>query len=169
MGDMGLGFLYVREDLLDGLPRIQYGFRQLARMEYHVFPHDPAGDTVMDWTASPTAGGHFEVGTVSNTTAACLTHSLDYIMRIGVENIQAHRVPMLRRLHTEIPRLGFQPMTPADSVSPIVTFSKEDIRPLAAKLRQAKIDVAVYPHRIRISPSVYNDQSDIEKLLAALT
>jgi selenocysteine lyase/cysteine desulfurase len=60
-------------------------------------------------------------------------------------------------------------MTPADSVSPIVTFSKEDMRPLAAKLRQAKIDVAVYPHRIRISPSVYNDQSDIEKLLAALT
>src|SRR5215471_1739589 len=31
MGDMGLGFLYVREDLLDGLPRTQYGFRQLTR------------------------------------------------------------------------------------------------------------------------------------------
>jgi selenocysteine lyase/cysteine desulfurase len=168
MGDMGLGFLYVREDLLDGLPRTQYGFRQLARMDYHVFPHDPPGDTVMDWTASPTAGGHFEVGTVSNTTAACLTHSLEYLMRIGVENIQAHRVPMLRRLQTELTRLGFQPMTPAGSVSPIVTFSKEDMRPLAARLRQAKIDVAVYPHRLRISPSVYNDQSDIDKLLAVL-
>jgi selenocysteine lyase/cysteine desulfurase len=168
MGDMGLGFLYVREDLLDGLPRTQYGFRQLARMDYHVFPHDPPGDAVMDWTAAPTAGGHFEVGTVSNTTAACLTHSLDYLMRIGVENIQAHRVPMLRRLQTELPRLGFQPMTPADSVSPIVTFSKEDMRPVAARLRQAKIDVAVYPHRLRISPSVYNDQSDIDKLLGAL-
>jgi selenocysteine lyase/cysteine desulfurase len=169
MGDMGLGFLYVREDLLDGLPRTQYGFRQLARMDYHVFPHDPPGDTVMDWTALPTAGGHFEVGTVSNTTAACLTHSLDYLMRIGVENIQAHRMPMLRRLHTELPRLGFQPMTPADSVSPIVTFAKDDMRPLAARLRQAKIDVAIYPHRLRISPSVYNDQSDIDKFLAVLT
>jgi selenocysteine lyase/cysteine desulfurase len=169
MGDMGLGFLYIREDLLDGLPRTQYGFRQLARAEYHIFPHDTPGDSVMDWAATPTAGGHFEVGTVSNTTAACLTHSLDYIMRIGVENIQIHRLPMLRRLQTELPRFGFQPMTPADSVSPIVTFSKEDMRPLAAKLRQAKIDVAVYPHRIRISPSVFNDEADIDKLLAALT
>jgi selenocysteine lyase/cysteine desulfurase len=169
MGDMGLGFLYVREDLLDGLPRTQYGFRQLARMEYHVFPHDPPGEAVMDWAASQTAGGHFEVGTVSNTTAACLTHSLDYIMQIGVEKIQAHRLPMLRRLHIELPRLGFHPMTPADSVSPIVTFAKEEMRPLAAKLRQAKIDVAVYPHRIRVSPSVYNDQADIEKLLETLS
>jgi selenocysteine lyase/cysteine desulfurase len=169
MGDMGLGFLYVREDLLDGLPRTQYGFRQLARMEYHAFPYDPPGDAVMDWTASPTAGGHFEVGTVANTTAACLSHSLDYIMQIGVENIQAHRLPMIRRLQTELPRLGFQSMTPTDSVSPIVTFTKEDMRPLAAKLRQARIDVAVYPHRLRISPSVYNDQSDIDRLLAAVT
>jgi selenocysteine lyase/cysteine desulfurase len=169
MGDMGLGFLYVREDLLDGLPRPQYGFRQLTRMEYHIFPNDPPGGAVMDWTAAPTAGGHFEVGTVSNTTAACLTHSLDYIMQFGVENIQAHRQPMLRRLQAELPRLGFQPMTPADSVSPIVTFAKEDMRPLADRLKQAKIDVAVYPHRIRISPSVYNDQADIEKLLEALS
>ena len=169
MGDMGLGFLYVREDLLDGLPRTQYGFRQLTRVEYHVFPNDPAGDAVMDWTAAPTAGGHFEVGTVSNTTAACLTHSLDYILQLGVENIQAHRRPMLRRLQAELPRLGFQPMTPADSVSPIVTFAREDMRPVAGRLKQAKIDVAVYPHRIRISPSVYNDQADVEKLLEALS
>jgi selenocysteine lyase/cysteine desulfurase len=123
----------------------------------------------MDWTAAPTAGGHFEVGTVSNTTAACLTHSLDYIMQLGVENIQAHRRPMIRRLQAELPRLGFQPMTPGDSVSPIVTFAKEDTRPLAARLKRAKIDVAVYPHRIRISPSVYNDQADIDKLLEALS
>jgi selenocysteine lyase/cysteine desulfurase len=169
MGDMGLGFLYVREDVLDGLPRSQYGFRQLTRMDYHVFPGDPPGDGVMDWTASPTAGGHFEVGTVSNTTAACLTHSLDYIAQIGVENIQAHRLPLLRRLQSELPRLGFQPMTPAGSVSPIVTFAKEETRPFADRLKRAKIDVAIYPHRIRISPSVYNDQADIDKLLEALS
>ena len=80
-----------------------------------------------------------------------------------------HTWRRLRRLHTEFPRLGFQSMTPTDSVSPIVTFSNENMRPLAAKLRQAKIDVAVYPHRIRMSPSVYNDQSDIARLLAALS
>ena len=168
MGDMGLGFLYVREDLLDRLQRSQYGFRQLTRMEYHAFPYDPPGEAVMDWTQSNDAGGHFEVGTVSNTTLACLTYSLDYIQRVGVENIQAHRQPLLRRLQKELPGLGFEPMTPADSTSPIVTFAKKDMGAIGQRLKRANVDVAVYPHRIRISPSVYNDQADIDKLLDAV-
>jgi selenocysteine lyase/cysteine desulfurase len=169
MGDMGLGFLYVREDHLERLRRSQYGFRQLTGFEYHVFPHDPPGHAVMDWTPARDAGGHFEVGTISNTTVACLTHSLDYIQRIGVENIQAHRLPLLRRLQKEMPKLGFEPMTPPDSVSPIVTFAKKDLQAATERLRRAKVDIAVYPHRVRISPSVYNDQADVDKLLDALS
>src|SRR5262249_44967206 len=157
-----------REDLLDGLPRPQYGFRQLSQMQYHVFPHDPPGDAVMDWTPSRSAGGHFEVGTVSNTTAACLTFSLDYILQLGMESIQAHPLPLLRKLQTELPRLGFEPMTPDGSTSPIATFAIADTRDVAARLKRAGIDIAVYPHRIRVSPSVYNDQADIDKLLEAL-
>lgn len=169
MGDMGLGFLYVREDLLDRLPRSQYGFRQLSEVEYHVFPHDRPGPAVMDWTSSASAGGHFEVGTVSNTTAACLNYSLDYILQLGVENIQAHRQPLLSRLQKELPRLGFQAMTPVDSKSPIVTFAKGDTGRVSSRTKQAGIDIAVYPHRIRISPSVYNDLGDVDRLLEALS
>lgn len=168
MGDMGLGFLYVREDLLPGLQRSQYGFRQLASMQYHAFPYDPPGDAVMDWSPSPDAGGHFEVGTVSNTTIAALSYSLNYIKQIGIENIQAHRQPFLRTLQKELPALGFEPMTPTNSTSPIVTFVKKDMKETAARLKRANVDVAVYPHRVRISPSVYNDQADIDKLLEAL-
>jgi len=169
MGDMGLGFLYVREDRLDRIQRSQYGFRQLERIEYHVFPYDPPGEAVMDWTQASGAGGHFEVGTVSNTTAACLSYSLDYIQRLGVETIQAHRQPLLTRLQREMPRLGFQAMTPPESTSPIVTFAKEDTKEVSQRLRRAHIDIAVYPHRVRISPSVYNEQSDVDKLLEALS
>jgi selenocysteine lyase/cysteine desulfurase len=168
MGDMGLGFLYVREDLLDRIQRTQYGYRQLSKMQYHVFPHDPPGDAIMDWTQSPDAAGHFEVGTISNTTVACLLFSLNYIKKLGVENIQSYRQPMLRRLEAEMPRLGFEPMTPHGSTSPITTFAKKDTREIAQRLRRANVDIAVYPNRIRISPSVYNDQKDIDKLLEAL-
>jgi selenocysteine lyase/cysteine desulfurase len=35
-------------------------------------------------------------------------------------------------------------------------------------LRRANVDIAVSPNRIRISPSIYNDQKDIDKLLDAL-
>lgn len=168
MGDMGLGFLYVREDLLERLHRSQYGYRQLSQLQYHVFPYDPPGESVMDWAQAKDAAGHFEVGTVSNTTVACLSYSLNFIKQVGVENIQAYRQPLLQRLQKEIPRLGFEPMTPVESTSPIVTFAKKDTKEIAQKLKRANIDIAVSPHRIRISPSVYNDQTDIDKLLEAL-
>ena len=169
MGDMGLGFLYVREDLLDRLRRSQYGFRQLARVQYHTFPYDPPGDAVMDWTQATDAGGHFEVGTVSNATLACLSHSLDYIKQLGVENIQAYRQALLHRLQKELPPLGFEPMTPLESTSPIVTFAKKDTQEVSRRLRRAKVDISVYEHRVRISPSVYNDQADIDRFLEALS
>jgi len=172
MGDMGLGFLYVREELLGKrLRRVQYGFRQLPRVEYHAFPYDPPGDRVMDWTQASDAGGYFEVGTISNTTVACLSHSLEWIKQMGVEKIEAHRLPLLDRLQKELPRLGFEPMTPVGSRSPIVTFAfgpGKDAAQLTGRLKQAKVDIAVYDHRIRVSPSVYNDRTDVDKLIAAL-
>jgi selenocysteine lyase/cysteine desulfurase len=169
MGDMGLGFLYVRADRLERLARTQYGFRQMAKVEYHVFPYDPPGENVMDWTQVKGAGGYFEVGTVSNATLACLTYSLDYLLELGVERIQAYRQPLMARLHKELPRLGFEPMTAADSRSPIATFAKKGAGSLSGRLKDAKVDIAVYDHRVRISPSVYNDAADIEKLLDALS
>ncbi len=169
MGDMGLGFLYVREDRLERVKRSQYGFRQLTAMDYHIFPHDPPGEAVFEWKQAKDAGGHFEVGTVSNTTLAALDHSLSFLQFVGIDRIQAHKLPLLRRLQQEVPRLGFEPMTPNDSTSPIVTFAKKDVgATLSDRLKQAKVDIAVYPHRVRVSPSVYNEMADIEKLLENL-
>src|SRR5260370_40010788 len=96
----------------------------------------------MDWTAATDAGGHFEVGTVSNATLACLSYSLNYINQLGVENIQAQRQPLLRWLQKELPRLGFGPMTPADGPSPLVTFAKKDTQDIARRLQRANIDIS---------------------------
>jgi selenocysteine lyase/cysteine desulfurase len=169
MGDMGLGFLYVREDLLDRvIYRSQFGYRQLSHMQYHLFPGDPPGDQVIDWVQSQTAAGHFEVGTVSNTTVMALTHSLKYIQDLGVQNIQAHTQGLIARLRKEMPALGFETITPVQSKGPIITFIAKDTSQLEAKLRRANIDVSLSGSRIRISPSVYNDDSDINHLLEAL-
>ncbi len=105
---------------------------------------------------------------MSNATLACLSYSLNYIKQLGVENIQAHRQPLLRRLQKELPRLGFEPMTPAEGTSPIVTFAKKDTQEIARRLKRANVDISVYEHRVRISPSVYNDMADVDRLLEAL-
>ena len=94
--------------------------------------------------------------------------SIPYIHGLGVENIQQHRIPLLRRLQAELPRLGFTPQTPADSTSPVLTFAMKDTTEVGRKLNAARVSVRVAPHWVRIAPSVYNDMRDVERLLEAL-
>jgi selenocysteine lyase/cysteine desulfurase len=170
MGDFGLGFFYVREDLLDRvLPRVQYGWRQFEKFEYHMLPGDPPGEFPATWRTLGGAPGHFEMGTFSRTAEACLTHSLKLIREIGVDSIQAHAQSLTARLQKELPALGFEPLTPAESRSPIVTFVVKDPEAVAPRLAQARVEVKLEQHYLRISPSVYNDQRDVDRLLNALS
>jgi selenocysteine lyase/cysteine desulfurase len=94
--------------------------------------------------------------------------SIPYIQQIGVENIQRHRQPLLKRLQQEMPRLGFTAQTPPDSTSPIVTFAIKDTQEVGRKLQAARVNVRVADHWVRIAPSIYNDMADVERLLSAL-
>ena len=105
---------------------------------------------------------------MASAVGSALGVSIPYIQQLGVEKIQEYRQPLLRRLQAELPRLGFLPQTPADSTSPIVTFAHKDEAGISRKLQQARVNVRVAPYWMRISPSVYNDMTDIERLLAAL-
>jgi len=155
MGDMGVGFLYVRDELLarsgDVIRKSQYGYRQPS-------------------AAKGSAASHFEVGTIANAAIACLSHSIPYIRSLGVDRIQAHRQPLLERIQKEMPGLGFRPLTPVGSRSPIVAFARENAkRDLTARLQAAKVNIEIYDHRVRISPSIYNDLKDVDRLLQALS
>jgi selenocysteine lyase/cysteine desulfurase len=170
MSDFGLGFLYAREGLLDtAVQRSQWGYHSVSAMATHFLPYDPPGDSFFSWEAGDDAGAVFEVGSRANGALAALGVSLPYILSIGVENIQAYRQPMLRRLQQEMPRLGFQPVTPRDSTSPLITFATPDGSKAAARLREARINARVASNFIRLSPSIFNDMHDIERLLEALS
>ena len=170
MGDMGLGYLYVREDLLDKvIRRTQFGSRQVTAFENHIFPYDLTADGAATWKPLRGAAAHFEVGTISQATVAALGYSLPYIQRLGVENIQAHVQSLTSRLQKEVPRLGYPSATPAETKSAIVSFVVKDPQALSARLEKAKVDVKIDQHLLRVSPSVYNNQADIDKLLNALS
>lgn len=169
MGDFGVGFLYARKDSLARIRRTIFGYRQISDFDFHVFPYDPPGNNVFDFAASPGTAGRFEVGTLGNAAVAGLGVSMRTLTDIGVERIQAWRQPFLQRLQQEMPRLGFAPMTRLDSTAPLISFAYQDAaKKLRARLDQANINIQLYQHRVRISPSFYNDMGDIDRLLAAL-
>ncbi|MFZ0393106.1 MAG: aminotransferase class V-fold PLP-dependent enzyme [Terracidiphilus sp.] len=170
MGDFGLGFLYVKESLLDTvLHRTQYGYYQATKLESHFLPGDSPNPSPYTWELGNSASAHFEVGTQASGVVRILSESLPYIRRIGPENIRAHRQPLLKRLHEEMPRLGFQSLTPAESTSALISFTLKDSAAVRARLQKANVNVRVSDRFIRISPSVFNDMGDIDRLLEALS
>jgi selenocysteine lyase/cysteine desulfurase len=169
MADMGIGFLYVKQDAIQKLKRTQFGYRQLSNIEYHAFPWDKHGAYPIEYKQLENTAGFFEIGTYSNTTIEALNYSLPLIERLGVENIQAHAQKLIGTLRKELPRLGFACITPEDSHGSIATFLVSDAAKTAAALKKANIDVSQSEGRMRISPSIYNDEKDIDRLLAALS
>ncbi|MGH7615614.1 MAG: aminotransferase class V-fold PLP-dependent enzyme [Gemmatimonadaceae bacterium] len=170
MGDFGLGFLYANERAMEHVVRSQWGYHSTSDMNEHVPPFDPEAAThPVSWTLSNDATGMFEVGSIGGSVKASVGASLEYIQRLGVENIQAHRQPLLKKLRAELPRLGFTPVTPAESTSPIITFAMKDGAAVQRKLDTAKVNARVSTHWIRLSPSVYNDIHDVDRLLEALS
>jgi selenocysteine lyase/cysteine desulfurase len=170
MGDFGLGFLYLREELLDRVVRrTQIGYQEADEV-LHYLPSDPPADTPVTWTFHPDAGGHFEVGTYGQGAVNALAVSLPYLRGLGVDRIQAYRQPLLRRLHDEMPRLGFTAITPRETPSPLIAFTMSGAEQrFSERLRAARVSVSLYGDRIRISPSIFNDMRDIETLLEAFS
>ncbi|HXE31173.1 MAG TPA: aminotransferase class V-fold PLP-dependent enzyme [Terriglobales bacterium] len=169
MGDFGTAFLYVRGDRLERLRRVQFGWRQFSGEQQHVYPFDAPGPVIGDWKLGNSTAAHFEVSTPDWAALAIVTASLGYIQSIGVAAIQQHRQALIDRLQQELPRRGFLPLTPQPSRGPVAAFAYRDAPArLGPRLRQAGITITMYDHMIRISPSVYNDEDDIERLLRAL-
>ncbi len=169
MGDFGLGFLYVRKDLLPRLTRRNWGYYGISNFATHVYPLDAPGNTVADFDFTSDAGGAFAIGTRSHTVIAQLHHSLDWIAALGVDAIQRHAQSLIAHLREELPRRGHAIYTPAEARTPLLTVVLPDARKkLAAPMAAAKVSLTMSANRFRLTPSVHNDHADIERFLAAL-
>jgi selenocysteine lyase/cysteine desulfurase len=170
MGDLGLGFLYVREDLLGRvLRRTQVGYASVRSFQTHFLPHDPPSPEPFSWELGNDATSYFELGSVAGSARAALGASLPYLLQLEVEQIQRHRQPLLQLLRDEMPRLGFDCVTPPGTTSPIITFTMEDADRVQQRLSRANVDARVAQGFVRFSPSVYNDHTDVEAVLEALS
>jgi selenocysteine lyase/cysteine desulfurase len=170
MGDLGVGFLYARQEHLGRLfQRAQYGFRQITNDQTHILPGDPPGDAPVTFTMKSGTGSYFEVGTWGTPVLAALSNSLAFLNEYGVARIHEHNRALALRILKELPRHGYLALTPESSVGSIVSFAVKDAEETARRLARAKVDVGFQGTRMRISPSIYNNDQDVDALLAALS
>jgi selenocysteine lyase/cysteine desulfurase len=180
MGDFGLGFLYARRGVLDALPLADFGYYGFAAPgappgiglsppQTHIYPMDPPGAQPVSYSQRPGALGHFGTGTYAQAVVAAIDHGLDHIARFGVPAIQAHAQSLVAPLREGLSAKGYRIITPAEARTPLLTALLPDAKArLAEPLARAQVRVSLHDHHVRVSPSLFNDARDVERLLDAL-
>ncbi len=101
-----------------------------------------------------------------------LKRSLEYLLEVGIDTVERHHTALLEYLEESLPQ-GFRITSDRspEGRSGIVFVTGGDFEATEAayrRLRQAKVHVSLRENRIRISPHIYNDRSDMDRLLEAL-
>jgi cysteine desulfurase / selenocysteine lyase len=101
---------------------------------------------------------------------AVLENALRYLDAIGIERIERHVLALGDLLWHSLRDRGFELLTPEDAANrgPNVCFAWDDTAGLVAALAARDVLIWGGDGRIRISLHAYNDQDDIERLLAGL-
>ncbi|MCB9162205.1 MAG: aminotransferase class V-fold PLP-dependent enzyme [Caldilineaceae bacterium] len=160
LGSPGVAFLYARADLLPRLDPTSTGwFAQADIFAMDIYRHTP----------SPTAR-RFESGTpVVPATYAALA-GLKLIQSIGVDVIERQIGAVTDALKAEAMRRGWNLVSPVDPAKhgALITLRSHKVDLLVKWLAQDGIIVSSRDDNLRISPHVYNDQADVDRLVAAL-
>jgi selenocysteine lyase/cysteine desulfurase len=160
MGERGLGFLYVREDLQGTvLPTTRYGHRQVANFNR----------AELTWEPLPGAA-RYETGGIPVLLAAAVSAGIDYVNALGLAKIRAHARQLTDRLQSELPPLGYKPVTPHGTETPIVAFELKDATAAQKALQAGKVTATIIgnENRLRLSVSVFNTHDDIDRVVEVL-
>ena len=163
MGLRGFAYLYVREDLHDRIRTRRFGDRHYRNFQYENF----GTNTNFHWDPVPGAS-KYEIGSFSDVAVAAQKEALTFLVDTGVERIQEHVLPLTKRIRREVAALGYEPITPQESPAPIASFLIDDEQSVSEKLRRANVNAKVKWGQLRASPSLFNNQADIDRLVAAL-
>jgi selenocysteine lyase/cysteine desulfurase len=160
MGERGLGFLYVREDLQGAvLPTTRYGHRQVSNFNR----------AELTWEPLPGAA-RYETGGIPVLLAACVSEGINYVQKLGLDKIRTHARQLTDRLQNELPPLGYKALTPRGTETPILAFELKNTEATTKTLRDAKVVGTVIgnENRLRLSVSVFNTHEDIDRAVAVL-
>lgn len=112
----------------------------------------------------------FAVGMPNYPAIYALRAGMDYIQSVGVTKIAQHADPLALQVHEGLAVLGIKPMAPysSDCRSGIVAFMHEKVEAVNEILLKDNIHVMHHAGRIRVAVHGYNQQEDVDCLLAGL-
>jgi selenocysteine lyase/cysteine desulfurase len=123
----------------------------------------------LTWEPLPGAA-RYETGGIAVLLAAAVSEGINYVNALGLDKIRAHARQLTERLQNELPPLGYRPLTPRATETPILAFELKDPAATAKALQAAKVTATVVANenRLRLSVSVFNTHEDIDRVVEVL-
>lgn len=160
LGTAGIGFLYVKQSLIDSLvPSATGWFAQADIMAMDNTRYDP----------SPTAR-RFEAGTPPVPNCYAAAAGLGIIAEVGVDLIEKRVAELTDAIKQSAMEAGYKfgmPQSP-DKHGAMISLRSSDEHRLVAALEENDIVTSCRGGNLRISPHFYNDFTDIETLFRVL-
>jgi cysteine desulfurase/selenocysteine lyase len=164
LSSFGIGAIYIKKEYLKDLERFKPPFySQLGQKQTEIFDNKKID---MSNTAS-----RFELGSPHFSNILCLKSAIEYITKIGIEQIEKrilylteYLVEKLRELKVEI----ISPLEEEKGRSGIIVFKERNAQEIVRQLERRRIMVSARGDGIRVSPHFYNNENDIDRLVSEL-
>lgn len=170
-GPPGVGVLYGRKELLEKMPPWQGGGEMISVVS---FEHTTFADLPFK----------FEAGTPDYVGIASFAKALDFIERIGLEQIERHEIEMAKRAETGLRKIpGVKIYGEAADKGPVISFLLQGVHPydLGMLLDKQGVEVRTghhcamplmerlgIPGTVRASFAVYNTEAEADALVNAV-
>jgi cysteine desulfurase / selenocysteine lyase len=161
LGVHGLGLVYCAPHLLKDLTPGAAGWYSVT---------DAFAPDRFERFALQDGAARFTCGMPTFPSIYVMRESLGFLLHLGVETIDLKLKPLVERLRDGIASLGLQLITPVDAMyaSGIVSFAHDAPEDLGRRLRERGVIVWAGDGRLRASVHIYNDEDEIDALLATL-
>lgn len=160
----GVGFVYVRQGLIDGLDPATVGWMSFKATQNF--------EDLLDYRFQPLDDARrFELGSLPFYCLRGLNTSASLLLELGVEAIENHirklQAPLIEWVESRRDVEWSSDLEP-ERRSGILSFRVPDPARVDGRLREAGITVSVREGAIRVATHVFNTGRDIERLIATV-
>ena len=162
LGLPGVGYLYVAPEVLREAPVLDVGYLGLDT-ELGNWPVGEYPGVVAD-------GRRYELGLPSLPAMGAATAGIELLLDVGIENIFAQSERLVTRALEGLQERGrgadiLTPLDPAQRAGVIALRSDDPVAEFE-RCRRVGVDIGAIIGSLRIDPHGYNDDDDIDRLLA---
>jgi len=158
----GAGFVYISKE-------VQAASRQ--RTIGWLSVHDPYGMRNDEVHLRHDVAARAEIGCPHFAGVFALGASVELMQSIGIENIQARALELNRMLTTRLDEIGWEVLSPLEEEkfrSAETLVAADNLGKIVSELASQKILVTEKPQGFRVSSDCFNDEGDIDRLIARL-